>query len=124
MALVNENYLKLAAGYLFPEIDRRVAAYAEANPDEAERIIRCGIGDVTEPIPDVAVNAIKLGADELSARHTFRGYPPFTGYDFVRHAIAEREFRSQGIEVADDEVFVSDGSKGDCGHILEILGIN
>ena len=122
MALVNEHYLKLAAGYLFPEIGRRVTAYAEANPTEASRIIRCGVGDVTEPIPQVAVEAIKRGAEELSDHRTFKGYPPYTGYDFVRSAIAEGDFRQHGLKVSDDEIFVSDGSKGDCGHILEILG--
>ena len=122
MAFINEHYLKLSAGYLFPEIARRVNAYREANPIDAENIIHCGVGDVTEAIPAVAAKAIKHAADELSSPDTFRGYPPATGYDFIRRAIAENEFRSQGIEISDDEIFFSDGSKGDCGHILEILG--
>ena len=122
MARVNEHYLKLSAGYLFPEIARRVKAFADANPALATRIIRCGIGDVTEPLPPAACAAMREAVDELACRETFKGYGPGTGYDFLRSAIAERDFRSRGAHVDDDEVFVSDGSKGDCGSILEILG--
>ena len=91
MPRLNDNYLKLSAGYLFPEISRRVQAYSDANPDAASRLIRCGIGDVTEPIPAAAVAALKRGADDLGSRDAFRGYPPATGYDFVRKAIAEHD---------------------------------
>ena len=122
MARINEHYLKLQAGYLFPEIGRRVSAYMEGHPTEAKRIIRCGIGDVTEPLPQAAITAIKHAADELGDRDTFRGYPPFNGYEFAREAIAKNEYRDLGIEIANDEIFLSDGSKGDCGSILEILG--
>jgi len=122
MAFVNENYLKLAAGYLFPEIARRVAAFAAERPDLAKEIIRCGIGDVTEPLPPSAVQAMHAANEELANRATFKGYGPGTGYDSVRAAIAHGDFRSRGLEVADDEIFLSDGSKGDCGNILEILG--
>ncbi|MFO0827985.1 MAG: LL-diaminopimelate aminotransferase [Phycisphaerales bacterium] len=121
MAFVNENYLKLAAGYLFPEIGRRVNAFASSHPDRAGRIIRCGIGDVTEPLPPATIAAMHRAVDEMARRETFKGYGPGTGYDFVRHAIAEGEFRSRGIAIDDDEIFLSDGSKGDCGSILEIL---
>ncbi len=123
MFRINDCFLKLAAGYLFPEIARRVAAYAAANPALASRIIRCGIGDVTEPLPDAAIAALHKGVEDLTKRETFHGYPPPSGYDFVRAAIAEGDFRSRGCEVADDEVFLSDGSKPDASAILEILGV-
>lgn len=122
MAFLNEHYLTLAAGYLFPEISRRVAAFAAAHPEAAKRIIRCGIGDVTEPLPQVAIDAMHAAVDELARRETFRGYGPGTGYEFVRAAIADTDYRQRGVTVADDEIFLSDGSKGDCGSILEILG--
>jgi len=122
MARVNEHYLKLSAGYLFPEIARRVKAFSDANPALGARIIRCGIGDVTEPLPPAACAAMREAVDELSRRETFKGYGPGTGYDFVRSAIAEHDFRARGAHVEDDEIFLSDGSKGDCGSILEILG--
>jgi LL-diaminopimelate aminotransferase len=122
MAFVNEHYLKLQAGYLFPEIARRVEVYCKDHPDAARRIIRCGIGDVTEPLPGVCVAAMHKAADELGKRETFRGYPPPTGYDFLRNAIAHNDFLARGLEIGADEVFVSDGSKGDCGAALDILG--
>ena len=122
MAYVNENYLKLAAGYLFPEIARRVSAFAAEKPELAKEIIRCGIGDVTEPLPPSVIRAMHAANEELANRATFKGYGPGTGYESVRAAIAEGDFRSRGINIADDEIFLSDGSKGDCGNILEILG--
>ena len=121
MAFVNEHYLKLAAGYLFPEIARRVSAFAIANPTIAPRIIRCGIGDVTEPLPMATIDAMHKAVDELAKRETFQGYGPGTGYVFVRKAIADGDFRSRGIQIDEDEIFLSDGSKGDCGSALEIL---
>jgi LL-diaminopimelate aminotransferase len=122
MAYLNENYLKLQAGYLFPEIARRVREFCEKNPDAAKKLIRCGIGDVTEPLPQAAIDAIKRAADELGHRETFRGYGPEQGYEFLRSAIAQNDFRDRKIDIADDEIFVSDGSKCDCGFILDILG--
>ncbi|HEY2329633.1 MAG TPA: LL-diaminopimelate aminotransferase [Verrucomicrobiae bacterium] len=122
MALLNDNYLKLKAGYLFPEIGRRVKAFCDANPEAAKRLIRCGIGDVTEPLPPAVVAAMHQAVDEMAVRETFKGYGPEQGYEWLRHAIAENDFRSKGIEIADDEIFVSDGSKCDCGAILDILG--
>lgn len=122
MAYLNEHYLKLQAGYLFPEIARRVREFCEANPDAAKRLIRCGIGDVTEPLPQAAIDAMKRAADELGQRETFRGYGPEQGYDFLRSTIAANDFRARKIDIADDEIFVSDGSKCDCGFILDILG--
>jgi len=122
MAYLNENYLKLQTGYLFPEIARRVREFCEKDPNTAERLIRCGIGDVTEPLPQAAIKAIKRAADELGHRETFRGYGPEQGYEFLRSAIAQKDFRDRKIDIADDEIFVSDGSKCDCGFILDILG--
>ena len=122
MAYLNENYLKLQAGYLFPEIARRVKEFCETNPDTAQRLIRCGIGDVTEPLPHAVVEAMKRAVDELGDRETFRGYGPEQGYEFLRSTIAQHDYRDRKIDVADDEIFLSDGSKPDCGHILDILG--
>jgi len=122
MAYLNENYLKLQAGYLFPEIARRVREFCEGNPEAAKRLIRCGIGDVTEPLPRAAINAMKRAADDLGKRETFRGYGPEQGYEFLRSAIVQHDYRDRNIEIADDEIFVSDGSKCDCGYILDILG--
>lgn len=122
MAYLNENYLKLQAGYLFPEIARRVRDFCEANPKAAERLIRCGIGDVTEPLPRAAVEAMKRAIEELGHHETFRGYGPEQGYGFLRSAIAQNDYRDRNIEIADDEIFISDGSKCDCGYILDIFG--
>jgi len=122
MAYLNENYLKLQAGYLFPEIARRVREFCQANPKAAERLIRCGIGDVTEPLPRAAIDAMKKAVEELGVRETFHGYGPEQGYEFLRSAITQNGYRDRNIEVADDEIFVSDGSKCDCGYILDILG--
>jgi LL-diaminopimelate aminotransferase len=122
MAYLNENYLKLQAGYLFPEIARRVRDFCDKNPQAAKRLIRCGIGDVTEPLPRAAIEAMKRAAEELGHRDTFRGYGPEQGYDFLRTTIAKADYRDRKIEISDDEIFVSDGAKCDCGYILDILG--
>ena len=122
MAWINENYLKLSAGYLFPEIARRVKVFCDANPELAAKVIRCGIGDVTEPLPEVAVAALREGVEDLAIRERFQGYGPPTGHDFVRAAIAQSMFRERGIDIADDEIFLSDGSKPDASHFLELLG--
>ena len=122
MAYLNEHYLKLQAGYLFPEVARRVREFCEAHPEAAKRLIRCGIGDVTEPLPRAAIEAMKLAGEELGHRETFRGYGPEQGYEFLRSTIGQGDYRDRGIEIADDEIFVSDGSKCDCGYILDILG--
>ena len=121
MGLLNHHYLKLRAGYLFPEIARRVNAFSGAHPDAAQRLIRCGIGDVTEPLPSAVITAMHAAVDELGVRATFRGYGPEQGYDFLRNAIATHDYHARGIEVAPDEIFISDGSKCDTGNILDIL---
>lgn len=122
MAYLNSNYLKLKSGYLFPEIARRVARFCEQNPEAAQRLIRCGIGDVTEPLPAATLAAMHQAVDEMGKRETFRGYGPEQGYEFLRHIIAQNDYRDRGMEVADDEIFISDGSKCDCGNILDVLG--
>ena len=122
MAKLNNNYLKLKAGYLFPEIGRRVKLFSDSNPENADNLIRCGIGDVTEPLPLAARDAMKAAVDELGHHETFRGYGPEQGYDFLRAAIADGDYRDNGISVEDDEIFVSDGSKCDTGNILDIFG--
>ena len=120
MAQINDNYLKLQAGYLFPEIGRRVRAYCEANPDAD--VIKMGIGDVTQPLIPAIVKAMHDGVDEMANAETFRGYGPEQGYDFLREAIAKNDFQDRGIDVSADEIFVSDGSKCDSGNILDIFG--
>ena len=120
MAQINSNFLKLKAGYLFPEIARRVKAFSDANPDLAAKIIRCGIGDVTEPLPAAVRAAMHEAIDEMGVRETFKGYGPEQGYEFLRQAIVENEFAGLGISA--DEVFISDGSKCDSGNILDIFG--
>lgn len=122
MAFLNENYLKLTAGYLFPEIARRVSEFCAAHPAAADTVIRCGIGDVTEPLPPAAIEAMHRAVEELGHRETFRGYGHEQGYEFLRSRIAQQDYRDRGIDIAADEIFVSDGSKCDCGFILDILG--
>jgi LL-diaminopimelate aminotransferase len=122
MAHINEHYLKLKAGYLFPEIARRVRQFSEENPEEGKSLVRCGIGDVTEPLPSAVIEAMHRAVDELACRDTFRGYGPEQGYEFLRHAIAENDYRRRDLNIEDDEIFVSDGSKCDCGNILDIFG--
>ncbi|HEY1683902.1 MAG TPA: LL-diaminopimelate aminotransferase [Tepidisphaeraceae bacterium] len=120
MAFINENYLKLKAGYLFPEIARRVKVFAAENPQA--KIIRMGIGDVTEPLVPACVSAMHRAVDELSHRESFRGYGPEQGYDFLREAIAHNDYANRACQIAADEIFVSDGSKCDGGNILDIIG--
>lgn len=118
MARINDHFLKLKAGYLFPEIARRVNAFAEANPDAP--IIKMGIGDVTEPLPPAIVEAMHSAVDEMGTRDTFRGYGPEQGYDFLRQAIVDNSYSN--LNISADEIFVSDGSKCDSGNILDIFG--
>ncbi len=122
MATINDNYLKLKAGYLFPEIARRVNAFAAANPDA--KIIRLGIGDVTEPLPEACRTAMIKAVEEMGDRTNFRGYGPEQGYEWLRQAIAQHDFQARGCEVDASEIFISDGSKCDCGNILDIFGDN
>lgn len=120
MATINENYLKLKAGYLFPEIGRRVKSFCEANPNAD--VIRLGIGDVTEPLPPAIREAMHSAVDEMGRRESFRGYGPEQGYDFLRDAIAENDYQKRSVNISADEIFISDGSKCDTGNILDIFG--
>jgi LL-diaminopimelate aminotransferase len=120
MVRINENYQKLSAGYLFPEIARRVSAFATSHPDA--HIIKLGIGDVVRGIPRPIVDAMKAAAEELAHDDTFRGYPPEQGYDFLREAIVQGDFAPRGVPTHPDEIFVSDGGKCDSGNIQEIFG--
>jgi len=119
MARINDNYLKLSAGYLFPEIGRRVRAFQQTHPDA--RIIRLGIGDVVLPLPSSICDAMNTAVDELRTEAGFRGYGPEQGYDFLRSAIAENDFASRGVTIDVDEIFVSDGSKCDSGNVQELF---
>ncbi len=120
MAKINENYLKLQAGYLFPEIGRRVGEFIEANPDK--KVIKMGIGDVTQPLMPSVVKAFHEGVDELAKAETFKGYGPEQGYAFLREAIAQNAYQDNGIDISADDIFISDGSKCDTGNIQEIFG--
>jgi LL-diaminopimelate aminotransferase len=122
MALVNEHYLKLKAGYLFPEIARRVQTFTKANP-EAE-IIRLGIGDVTQPLPPAVIKSLHQAADEMGRAETFRGYGPEQGYQFLLDLIIANDYEARGVTLKADEIFVSDGSKCDSGNIQEIFAVD
>ena len=119
MAKINPNYQRLQGSYLFSTIGKKVAAFTAAHP-EAE-IIRLGIGDVTQPIAPAVISAMHAAVDEMADAATFRGYAPDLGYEFLRHAIAENDYRVRGCNIADDEIFVSDGAKCDSGNIQEIF---
>lgn len=120
MVAINENYLKLKAGYLFPEIARRVNTFSQANPDAP--IIRLGIGDVTEPLPQACRDAIIKATEEMGQRESFRGYGPEQGYGWLREKIATHDFQARGCDIDVSEIFISDGSKCDTGNILDIFG--
>ncbi|QCO38352.1 LL-diaminopimelate aminotransferase [Leptospira interrogans] len=119
MANINENYLKLKAGYLFPEISKRVKIYSEKNP--SAKIIRLGIGDVTLPIVPSVVDAMLEASKEMGTIGGFHGYGPEQGYSFLLKSIADHDYGSLGIKIDESEIFVSDGSKCDCGNIQEIF---
>lgn len=120
MFQINDHFLKLKAGYLFPEISRRVRQFADDNPDS--RLIRLGIGDVTEPLTPSVVNAMQEAVGQMAQRDTFHGYGPEQGYAWLRDAIAEQDYQARGCAIEADEIFVSDGSKCDTGNVLDILG--
>lgn len=122
MAKINENYLKLPPNYLFSEIAKRVSKFQSANP--AAKIIRLGIGDVTQPLPKVCVDAMAAAVAEMGNAETFRGYGPEQGYLFLREKIADWNYKRRGLEISADEIFISDGSKCDCGNIQEIFSID
>lgn len=119
MIRINENYRKLVSSYLFSEINKRVAAFQAAHPER--KVIRLGIGDVTRPLTPAVVKAFRDAVDEMGRAETFKGYGPDLGYDFLRQAIAEGDFRARGADIDPDEIFVSDGSKCDTGAIQELF---
>jgi LL-diaminopimelate aminotransferase len=118
---INEHYLKLRGAYLFPEIAKRIDAYLAGDPIRTAQLVRCGIGDVTEPLPPAVIAAMHAAVDEMAVRETFRGYCQPPGYDFLRDAIVRGDFGARGLDISRDEIVVSDGSKTDCGAILDIL---
>ena len=120
MVKINENFEKIEASYLFSTVAKKVAEFQKNNPDK--KVIKLGIGDVTRPLPKVCIEAMKKAADEMGKADTFRGYGPEQGYDFLRNAIVENEYKGLGINP--DEIFVSDGAKCDCGNIVDIFGID
>ena len=120
MVQVNENYLKLKAGYLFPEIAKRVKIYSQSN--SISNIIKLGIGDVTEPLPNACRDAMSKALSEMGTTEGFRGYGPEQGYSWLREKISENDFISRGCKILPEEIFVSDGSKCDSSNILDILG--
>lgn len=120
MSLINENFLKLQDSYLFSTIAKKVAKYTEENPDK--QIIKLGIGDVTRPIVPACVEAMHKAVDEIGTAEGFKGYGPEQGYDFLRTAIVENDYKTRGVEIEKDEIFVSDGAKCDCGNIVDIFG--
>lgn len=120
MLTVNKDYLKLPGSYLFSTIAQKVSAYQSKNPDA--RIIRLGIGDVTQPLAPSIIRALHNAVDEMADAETFHGYAPDLGYEFLRNAIAENDYRSRGCQIHADEIFVSDGAKSDSGNIQEIFG--
>ena len=122
MIKINENFLELQDSYLFATIAKKVAEFSKENPDK--KIIKLGIGDVTRPIPEVVLDAMKKATDELGNGATFRGYGPEQGYDFLREKIRDCDYKSRGVEIDTDEIFVSDGAKCDCGNIVDIFAID
>ena len=122
MFKINDNYLKLPGSYLFSTIGKKVNAYAAAHPDK--RIIRLGIGDVTQPLVPAVISALHGAVDEMGDAATFRGYAPDLGYDFLRNAIAGNDYKARGCDISPDEIFISDGAKCDSGNIQEIFSLD
>jgi len=122
MPTINENFLKLEKNYLFINIAKKINAFIEANPDKKDRIIRMGIGDVTQPIAKCVIDAVKKGAEEMGVKETFKGYEDSgAGYDFLKEAVAGY-YKSFGVDVDADEIRINDGAKSDCGNIVDIFG--
>lgn len=122
MFTINHNYLKLPGSYLFSTIGKKVAAYKAENPDK--KIISLGIGDVTQPLAPAVIKAMHRAVDEMADAASFKGYAPDLGYEFLRKAIAENDYKARGVDIALDEIFVSDGAKSDCGNIGEIFAVD
>ena len=119
MSYINENFLNLQQSYLFANIAKKVAKYSEEHPDK--KIIKLGIGDVTRPIVPACVEAMHKAVDEIGTQEGFKGYGPEQGYEFLRKAIVEKDYKKRGVDLELDEIFVSDGAKCDCGNIVDIF---
>ncbi len=119
MFKINDNYLRLQGSYLFSTVAQKTNAFMEKNPDK--KIIRLGIGDVTQPLAPAIIDSLHEAVDEMGKAETFRGYAPDLGYDFLRNAIAKNDYRDRGCQIEADEIFVSDGAKSDSGNIQEIF---
>lgn len=122
MFKINENYLKLPGSYLFSTIAKKVNAYSAANPDK--EIIRLGIGDVTLPLAPAVIDALHKSVDEMGHAETFHGYAPDLGYEFLRSAIVEHDYKKRGVDISADEIFISDGAKSDSGNIGDIFSVD
>ena len=122
MSYINENFLELQDSYLFSTIAKKVAKFTEENPDK--KVIKLGIGDVTKPIVPACIKAMQKAVEEMGTQEGFRGYGPEQGYDFLRKAIAENDYKTRGVEIQEDEIFISDGAKCDCGNIVDIFDKN
>ncbi len=122
MARINDNYLKLQAGYLFPEISRRVTEFTTANP--AAKVIRLGIGDVTKPLVPAVLAAFHEGVDDMAQGESFHGYGPEQGYAWLSQVIIDKAYKPLGVELKTSEVFISDGSKCDSSNILDIFDLS
>lgn len=119
MSYINENFLELQDSYLFSTIAKKVAEFTKQNPDK--KVIKLGIGDVTRPIVPAVLDAMHKAIDEIGTKEGFKGYGPEQGYEFLRKAIVENNYKKRGIEISEDEIFVSDGAKCDCGNIVDIF---
>lgn len=122
MYKINDNFLKLPGSYLFSTIAKKVREFQEANPDKT--VIRLGIGDVTQPLAPAIIEALHTAVDEMAHQDTFHGYAPDLGYEFLRSAIVEGDYRSRGVDIQEDEIFVSDGAKCDCSNIQELFSVD
>lgn len=122
MYKINENYLKLPGSYLFSTIAKKVKEYSNTYPEK--KIIRLGIGDVTLPLAPAVIDALHAATDEMSEKETFKGYAPDLGYEFLRSAIAKNDYKTRGVDIAIDEIFISDGAKSDSGNIGDIFAVN
>lgn len=124
MFKINDNYLKLPGSYLFSTIAKKVAAYKEANPEKKDQIISLGIGDVTLPLAPAVIARLHSAVDEMAVKETFKGYAPDLGYEFLRSAIAQHDYKARGVDIAIDEIFISDGAKSDSGNIGDIFSVD
>ena len=122
MVKINENFLKLPGSYLFSEVNRRITAYTAAHPEA--KIIKLSIGDVTRPLVPEVISAMLKAVEEQGTAEGFHGYGPEQGYEFLREAIAQGDYKARGVDIQPGEIFISDGAKSDCGNIGDIFGVD